>query len=108
MTDTDHASILDRNLSIPSDQIAAFCRRNHIRWLRLFGSVLTDEFDEKSDVDVLVEFDHDHVPGFGFFAMERELTDMLGREVDLNTKDFLSPYIREEVMREAWLVYAAP
>ena len=43
--------------------IAAFCKRNHIKKLALFGSVLTDHFNEDSDVDVLVEFEPEHIPG---------------------------------------------
>jgi predicted nucleotidyltransferase len=69
--------------------------------LALFGSVLRDDFGPESDVDVLVEFEPEHVPGFEFFAMQDELSRILNREVDLNTIGFLSPHIREEVEAEA-------
>ncbi len=94
-------------IDIPKEQIAGFCRRNHIRRLALFGSVLRDDFGPDSDVDVLVEFEPGVRVGLRFFTMERELSEILGREVDLNTPDFLSRYFRHEVMAEAELQYGA-
>jgi len=93
---------------IPLDQskIAEFCRERHIRRLSLFGSVLGDDFGPDSDVDVLVEFDPEHVPGLEFFGMEIELSEMLGRKVDLNTPEFLSPRFRSQVLAEAEVQYA--
>lgn len=53
--------------------MAEFCRRNHIRKLSLFGSVLTPRFRAEGDIDVRVDFDPDHVPGLLDVArMERE------------------------------------
>lgn len=92
-------------LAIPLERIADFCRRHHIRRLALFGSVLRADFSVDSDVDVLVEFEPEHVPGFAFFAMEDELSAILGRTVDLNTPGFLSPYFRAEVMARAETLY---
>jgi uncharacterized protein len=54
-------------ISIDKEKIADFCRRHHIRRLSLFGSVLRDDFGPESDVDVLVEFEPDHIPGLAFF-----------------------------------------
>jgi len=95
-------------IPIPKEQIAEFCRRHHIRKLALFGSVLRDDFRPDSDVDVLVEFEPDHLPGLiGFAGMELELSQLLGdRKVDLNTPQFLSPYFRDEVLEEAEVQYA--
>lgn len=95
-------------IGIPQDAIADFCRRHHIRKLALFGSVLRDDFHPASDVDVLVEFDPDHVPGLAFFEMEGELSSILGRKVDLNTPGFLSPYFRNQALAEAEVEYVAP
>ena len=94
-------------IAIPKEQIAEFCRKHHIRKLSLFGSVLRDDFRPDSDVDVLVEFDPDHIPGLIRFAgMELELSAMLsGRKVDLNTPKFLSRYFRDEVLKEAEVQY---
>ena len=94
-------------VSIPQDQIEAFCRRHYIQRLAFFGSVVRDDFQPESDVDVLVEFEPGHVPGLAFFRMQRELSDMLGRTVDLNTPEDLSRYYREEVLAEAEVVYDA-
>ena len=94
-------------IPIPHDAIAAFCRRHHIRRLALFGSVLRDDFGPESDVDVLVEFDPEHIPGLAFFGMERELSELLGRRVDLNTPGFLSPYFRDAVLASANTLYDA-
>ena len=92
-------------IDMPTDKVAEFCRANHIRRLALFGSVLRDDFREDSDVDVLVEFEPGHVPGLAFFRMERELSELLGRKVDLNTPGFLSDYFRDEVLAEAEVQY---
>ncbi len=95
------------HIEIPKDRIAEFCRRNHIRRLALFGSVLRDDFGPESDVDVLVEFEPGRTPGLRFFGMEIELSEMLGRKVDLNTPGFLSDYFRDEVLAEAEVQYDA-
>ena len=88
--------------------LADFCRRHHIRKLSLFGSVLRDDFGPQSDVDVLVEFDDQHVPGFEFVRIQIELSELLGgRRVDLVTPRALSPFLREKVLRSAETRYAA-
>jgi len=100
-------TIMTTNFTIPTDEIAAFCRRHHVRRLSLFGSVLRDDFTPDSDVDVLVEFEPGRVPGLAFFAMELELGEMLERKVELSTPAFLSRYIRSEVMAGAQVQYDA-
>ena len=92
-------------LTIPANEIVAFCRRHHIRELALFGSVLRDDFGPDSDVDVLVEFEPEHIPGLAFFAMQDELSLILGRIVDLNTRQFVSPRFRQQVESEAEIIY---
>jgi len=94
-------------IAIDRERLADFCRRNHIRRLALFGSVLREDFRPDSDVDVLVEFEPGHVPGLRFFAIERELSEILGRRVDLNTPNFLSHYFRGRVLAEAEVQYVA-
>jgi predicted nucleotidyltransferase len=94
-------------VAIDREMLAGFCRRNHIRRLALFGSVLRDDFRADSDVDVLVEFEPEHVPGLRFFGLEKELSELLGRKVDLNTPGFLSPYFRGRVLAEAEVQYVA-
>jgi predicted nucleotidyltransferase len=100
----------NRNLAIPQDRIADFCRRHHIRKLSLFGSVLRDDFGPDSDVDVLVEFEPGHVPGLIRLAgMEFELSEILGgRRVDMNTPQCLSRYFRDRVQAEAQVQYVQP
>ena len=95
-------------IDIPLERISRFCRRHHIRRLSLFGSVLREDFTAQSDVDVLVEFQSGHTPGLTFFRMQEELSELLGRKVDLNTPGFLNRHFREEVLREAKVLYAAP
>jgi predicted nucleotidyltransferase len=96
-----------KHLEIPKDKIADFCRRNHIRWLALFGSVLREDFNPDSDIDVLVEFEPEHVPGLALIRMQDELSALLGgREVDLVTPKFLHPRIRKQVLAEMEMQYA--
>ncbi len=99
---------MDRDgIVIPKDKVAEFCRRNHIRKLALFGSVLRDDFGADSDVDVLVEFEQGHTVGLLRMAgLQIELSEMLGREVDLRTPAELSRYFRDEVVRSAEIQYA--
>ena len=85
---------------IPADQLQTFCRTHRIRRLSLFGSILRDDFAPDSDVDVLVEFETGHKPGLSFFAMEEELAQIIGRRVDLNTPEFLSPLFRDQMQIE--------
>jgi predicted nucleotidyltransferase len=93
---------------LPKEKIAEFCRRHHIRKLAVFGSALREDFRPDSDLDVLVEFEPGHTPGLAFFGMEQELSELLGRQVDLNTPQFLSPYFRDKVLAEAEVQYVAP
>lgn len=102
------ASKQKHRLDVPKKAIADFCRRHSIRRLALFGSVLRDDFNANSDVDVLVEFERGHRPGLAFFEMEDELSRILGRKVDLNTPEFISRHFRDEVLREAEALYVAP
>jgi len=95
-------------IDVPDDKIAEFCRRNRIKRLALFGSVLRDDFRPDSDVDVLVEFEPDARVGLlGLARMEIELGDLLGRKVDLNTPGFLSDHFRRRVLVEAEIRYDA-
>jgi predicted nucleotidyltransferase len=96
------------NIAVPGEEIAAFCKRHHIHRLAFFGSVLRDDFSPASDVDALVEFEPGHTPGLDFFAMEAELSGILGRQVDLNTRGSLSKYFREQALAEAEVQYVAP
>ncbi|HUG91834.1 MAG TPA: nucleotidyltransferase family protein [Planctomycetaceae bacterium] len=90
------------SIHVPRTELEAFCRRNHIRRLALFGSVLRDDFGPDSDVDVLVEFEAGHTPGLiGFAGMEIDLSSMLGRKVDLKTPGCFRPALRERIMSEA-------
>jgi len=95
-------------IPVHKQQIAEFCQDNHIRRLSLFGSVLRVDFDPESDIDVLVEFDPDHVPGLlGIARMERELSGLFGgRKIDLRTPEDLSRYFRDSVLKNADVQYA--
>lgn len=95
-------------ITVDSDRIADFCRRNRVATLRFFGSVLRDDFGPSSDVDVLVEFQPGTRVGFFAFArMQDELSIILGRPVDLRTPKGLSRYFRDQVVREAEIAYVA-
>jgi uncharacterized protein len=94
-------------IDLPIARIEAFCRRNGIRRLALFGSVLRDDFSPESDVDVLVEFHAGVHVGLGFFRMEQELAELLGRKVDLNTPGFISSHFRDDVLNKAKVLYDA-
>ena len=95
------------HINVPREKIVGFCKRHHIRRLSFFGSVLREDFGPDSDVDVLVEFDPDHIPGLIRLAgIEFELGEILGRKVDIRTAQDLSRYFREEVLNTAEVQYA--
>ncbi len=94
-------------IEIPQDKIAEFCQRNHIRKLSFFGSFIRDDFREDSDIDVLVEFEPGHEVGLiRMAAIERELSDILGRKADMRTPAELSRYFRDEVIQNSKVQYA--
>ena len=87
--------------------IAAFCQRNHVQRLSLFGSALRGELCDGSDVDFLVEFEPGHVPGFfGLVRMEEELSEIVGRKADLRTPAELRRHFRDDVLAAAREVYS--
>ncbi|MBN1453456.1 MAG: nucleotidyltransferase family protein [Anaerolineales bacterium] len=96
-------------IRVPRKKLEDFCRRNHIRKLAFFGSVLRDDFGPDSDVDVLVEFELGKTPGLAFFGMADDLEQIFGRKVDLMT--FVSirysrnPIRREAILNSARVVY---
>jgi uncharacterized protein len=91
----------------PKNKLPDFCRRHHIKKLSLFGSYLHGENRPDSDMDFLVEFDPDHIPGLIRLAgMEIELSELIGRKADLRTSQDLSPHFRQEVLAIAEVQYA--
>lgn len=96
-------------MQIPVDleRVADYCRRHHIRSLAVFGSALREDFRPDSDVDVLVQFEEGHAPGWELFDLEDELSAILRRRVDLNTPGFLRRSFRQRVLDEAQVLYAA-
>ena len=98
---------MNTRISVERSAINDFCRRNHVRRFWFFGSVLRDDFGPDSDIDVLVEFEPDHTPGFlRLYEIEEELSAMLGgRKVDLVTPKFLNRRIRDRVLAEAEVQY---
>ncbi len=101
--------VVDTRIPIDRGALAEFCEHHHVRKLSLFGSVLRQDFRPDSDVDVLVEFEPGHVPGFiALHEMEEELSRLLdGRPVDLVTERFLNHRIRDRVLADAEVQYAA-
>lgn len=95
-------------IEIPKDQIEAYCRSFHVTRLALFDSILGSEFGKDSDVDVLVTFEPDAQVGFLMLSrMQRELSQILKRSVDLAPASGLKPLIRDEVLSSSRVIYAA-
>lgn len=94
-------------IDFPEVALAALCRAHGIRRCSLFGSVLRDDFGPDSDIDVLVEFEPGARVGLSFFEIQDELSELLGRAVDLHTPSFLGKYFRETVVASAEPLYDA-
>jgi uncharacterized protein len=106
MREAKSMSIAELPIQVNREKIAAFCRARGIRKLSLFGSVLRDDFDaQRSDVDMVAELLPTARPGWEFFGWHEDLAAILGRKVDLHTPASLSPYFRDEVLREALTIY---
>ncbi len=94
-------------IPIDRERLTEFCRRRHIRKLAFFGSVLRNDFGPHSDVDVLYEFEEEHVPGWEIVDIEEELSSILGRKVDFVPAKYLNRWIRDRVLAEAEVQYGA-
>jgi predicted nucleotidyltransferase len=97
--------MISDKLRVSPQQIASFCQEHHIRFLAIFGSFVRDTERPDSDIDVLVDFEPGYVPGFDFFLLEVKLSKLFNRMVDLQTRNFLSPKIRQSALSETVTVY---
>jgi hypothetical protein len=96
---------LETAIPIPYEALRVFCEAHHITKMWLFGSVLRDDFSPESDVDVLVEFDPAHVPGWNIVSIQEELSALLGREVEFSMPGALSRHVRPVIMDSAQVIY---
>ncbi|MFW6159762.1 MAG: nucleotidyltransferase family protein [Acidobacteriota bacterium] len=94
---------INKEITVQKDKIAEFCKKHHIKRLSIYGSALRDDFKPESDIDVLVDFEPEHIPSFfKLFEMEAELSDIFGgRKVEIRTPQDLSRYFRDKVMKES-------
>jgi predicted nucleotidyltransferase len=99
--------MLPSGLDIPTEKIAAICKRDGIQELSVFGSAARGGMRPDSDVDVMVEFFPDVVHGWNYFRIEREFAEVFGRPVDLATKKWMKFRVKSRVLPEARLIYAA-
>lgn len=95
-------------IEIPAEPLAKLCRQYHISKMSIFGSALREDFRSDSDVDMLVEFGPDaHIGFMALNHLQRELSVLLQRPVDLVPENGLKPRLRQEVMSTAEVIYAA-
>ncbi len=100
--------MINREIEIQMEPIKALCQRYKVHELALFGSAVREDFSPTSDVDVLVEFEPEAQVGFvALSRMQRELSAILHRRVDLVTKNGLKPKLRKSVLSSAEVLYAA-
>lgn len=98
--------MLKNQISLPIDAIQAICKQYPIKKLSVFGSVLRDDFTTQSDIDLLIEFLPDAgVTYFDLVDIQDTLSELIERKVDLLTPKALSPYFRDEVLRQAVVIY---
>jgi len=108
MTAGKERNAMNPQVSVSKTALAAFCQKHGIKRFAIYGSALREDFSPDSDIDVLVEFELDRVPGlFGIAGMELELSALFsGRKVDLRTPEDLSRYFRQDVLDTADVQYA--
>jgi hypothetical protein len=94
-------------IPIDRDKLADLCRKHHIRKLSFFGSVLRDDFQPGSDIDVLVEFEPGQVIGFRIFRIEEELSQLLGgHKVDMINPKYINRRLKGRILATAQVQYA--
>lgn len=94
-------------VEISQEQLATLCRRHQIRWLAIFGSALRGDFSPKSDIDIVVEFEQTaRISLLDYAGIQRELSDLFQRPVDLVTRDGLKPLIKQTILESAEVLYA--
>lgn len=99
---------MSSRIRLDYERLTQFCREHGIRKLSLVGSVLRDDFRPDSDVDMRVEFWPDRTPDlFSMAGMQLDLSEMIGRQVDLRTAHDLSRYFRQDVVDTAEVQYLA-
>jgi hypothetical protein len=102
------AAVIRRDVDFSMHEIEEVCRRYQVRELAVFGSALRSDFSAASDIDLLVEFEPEAQVGFMTLSrMQRELSAILHRKVDLVPKGGLKPIIRQAVLSTAQVLYAA-
>ena len=108
MPPTELETIINNRLNITKEKIIEFCQKWKVAEFSLFGSVLREDFHNKSDVDVLITFVPNHGWHlFDFMNMQRELEEMFGRSVDLiQKKELQNPYRRAEILQSHRVIYA--
>ena len=96
------------NTQVEATNLAALCRRYHVQELAVFGAAARGEMRADSDIDLLVEFLPDaEVDLVDHAGLMLDLSDLLDRKVDLVSKKGLKPLIRDSVLEQARLLYAA-
>jgi Predicted nucleotidyltransferases len=97
-----------QKIDLPIKEITALCKRYNVRELAVFGSAVKNKLRSDSDIDLLVEFEPDAQVGFiTLFRMQRELSGLMHRKVDLVPKGGLKPILRQEILSAAKVLYAA-
>jgi predicted nucleotidyltransferase len=91
-------------MTVDLEVIERICARNDVALLRVFGSAARGKDTAASDLDLLVEFTKPKSL-FDLVGLEQEFEDALGRKVDLVTLASLSPYLRDQVVQEAQVLY---
>lgn len=94
-------------ISFDTDNLIEICRENDVAMVGLFGSTARDEETEKSDIDLLVKFAK-RKSLLAVVKLERELSEALGKKVDLLTEGAISPYIRDTIFRDLKVIYDSP
>lgn len=98
--------VLQSGIEVPEERVAEVCRKYKIKELAIFGSAVRGDMGPDSDIDVMVALREDARLGREFFGIAEGLESLLGRRVDLGTKDGLRPHARPSALREALVVYA--
>lgn len=93
-----------KELPFDLNRLIELCRQNHVTRISLFGSVVSGEDSEQSDVDMVVEFSQ-RISLLRFTALERQFSEAIGKKVDLLTEQAISPYLREKIQRDLQVIY---
>jgi uncharacterized protein len=93
-------------INLGGSEFINLCRENDVKVISMFGSMARGEATDQSDIDLLVDFTK-RKSLLDLVTLERKISGVFGRKVDLLTEAALSPYLRDRIRKDLHKLYEA-